>query len=131
MRKFITVQFAQNGLLALLTLLIAFHFLILFRVIPFEIVWGGRLKDVSQMIQFESTSILINLLMLAVIAIKTGLLKINITPLFIKTALWTMFFVFFMNTMGNLVSNNFFEKIVFTPLTLLLAVLSLRIAISK
>lgn len=35
-------------------------------VIPFEIVWGGRLKDKSQMLAFETASVIINLFMLTV-----------------------------------------------------------------
>jgi hypothetical protein len=36
-------------LLALLSFLLIFHLLILRRVIPFDLIWGGKLKDSSQM----------------------------------------------------------------------------------
>jgi hypothetical protein len=39
--------------------------------------------------------------------------------------------LFFLNTIGNLLSNNQLEKILFTPLTTILFVFSLRLAIDK
>jgi hypothetical protein len=40
-----------------------------------------------------------------------------------------MFVLFAINTVGNIFSNNELERLIFTPLTLLLAVFSLRLAI--
>jgi hypothetical protein len=42
-----------------------------------------------------------------------------------------MFLLFLVNTAGNLASTNQLEKQLFTPLTLLLALLSLRVAVSS
>ena len=131
MKKFITERVAINGVLTILSLIAIFHLLVMLRIIPFEIVWGGRLKDQSQMLIFETVSVIINLIMLAVVVIKAGFLKVSINPMIIKIALWIMFGLFLMNTIGNLFSNNEIEKIVFTPLTFILSLFSLRIAISK
>jgi hypothetical protein len=100
-------------------------------IIPFEIVWGGRLKDKSQMLTFETISVVVNLVMLTVVAIKAGILKTGINPVIIRIFLWIMFVIFFLNTIGNIFSNNELEKIIFTPLTLILSIFSLRLAISK
>jgi hypothetical protein len=126
-----TGQFALRGLLTILSLVVVFHFLVLLGIIPFEIVWGGRLKDRSQMPVFETVSILLNLVMLTIVGIKAGLLKVNVNRMIINIALWLMFGLFLLNTIGNLFSNNEFEKMVFTPLTLILSIFSLRTAISK
>ena len=40
-----------------------FHLLVLAGVIPFDIVWGGNLKDKTQLYLMEGVSIAINLLM--------------------------------------------------------------------
>jgi len=131
MKTLISERFAANGLLAVLSLVIVFHLLVLLHVIPYTIVWGGRLTSDTQMVRFELTSIAINAFMLVVVAIRAGLLRVNVPPLLINIALWLMAGLFAVNTVANLASLNEFEKLAFTPLTLLLAVFSLRLALTK
>jgi hypothetical protein len=131
MHKFDTKRIAANGILLVLSLMVLFHVLVMFQVIPYGMVWGGRLKDSSQMLLFEAISIAVNLLMLGAVVISAGIIKVKINRVIIQAALWTMFAVFLLNTIGNLLSNNETEKLVFTPLTLLLSLFSLRLAISK
>ncbi|RIV17971.1 hypothetical protein DYU11_30145 [Fibrisoma montanum] len=131
MKTLISERFAANGLLAVLSLVIVFHLLVLLHVIPYTIVWGGRLTSDTQMVRFELTSIAINAFMLVVVAIRAGLLRVNFLPLLINIALWLMAGLFAVNTVANLASLNEFEKLAFTPLTLLLAVFSLRLALTK
>jgi hypothetical protein len=126
-----TKQIANGGLIIILSLIVIFHLLVILRIIPFEIVWGGRLKNTSDMLVFETVSIALNLIMLSVVGINAGVFKLKINPMIIKAALWLMFGLFLINTIGNLFSLNQFEKIVFTPLTLLLSLFSLRLARSK
>jgi hypothetical protein len=126
-----TTRLASYGLLLILSGVILFHIFVLSGLIPFAIVWGGRLQDTSQMLVFETISIAINLVMLAVAAIQAGMLKVKIRPGLIRTALWVMFALFLVNTLGNLFSNNELEKMLFTPLTGLLALFCLRLATSK
>ena len=127
MKKVLPVGFALNGLLIILSLFIVFHILILFKVIPYELVWGGRLTNTSQMIEFEIFSIIITLFMLAIVAIKSGIFKLNIQPRIIKIVFWIMFGIFLLNTVGNLVSNNDFEKLYLSPVTVLLSIFCLRV----
>lgn len=131
MNKFLTRRFAINGLLLILSLVVLFHLLVIIRVIPFDIVWGGKLKNVSQMRSFEAVSVLLNLLMLAVVAMHAGILRLTVSPVIIKIALWTMFVLFLVNTFANMLSENAMEKIIFTPLTFLLSMFSLRLAVGK
>jgi hypothetical protein len=130
-KKLISERVAANGLLVLLSLVVGFHLLVLTGVIPYQIVWGGRLNTQEQMLRFEVVSVLLNLLMLAVVGVKAGVLKWAIPPVIIKVGLWVMGGLFLANTVGNLFSTNEFEKLAFTPLTLLLALFSLRLAMSK
>ncbi|WP_224995524.1 hypothetical protein [Cesiribacter sp. SM1] len=127
----LTRQIATSGILIILSLIVVFHLLVMLGIIPFEIVWGGRLKDASQMLVFEAVSVVLNLLMLAVVGTHAGILKVKLNRMVIKTALWAMFLLFLLNTVGNLFSNNELEKMLFTPLTLLLSLFSLRLALSK
>lgn len=126
-----TERFAINGLLTILSLFILFHSLVILNIIPFGVVWGGTMKDKSQMLTFETVSIIINILMLAVAGIKAGYLKIGISQVVVRVILWIMSALFVMNTLGNLLSDNQFEKIVFTPVTVILSIFSLRVAIIK
>ncbi|MEY4929382.1 MAG: hypothetical protein RI909_106 [Bacteroidota bacterium] len=81
------------------------------------------------MIPFEITSIALNSVMLGIVMMQAGLLKVNVKPIVLKVAFWCMFILFAINTVGNIFSNNELERLIFTPLTLLLAVFSLRLAI--
>ncbi|NVJ85777.1 MAG: hypothetical protein HWE15_05685 [Algoriphagus sp.] len=112
---------AEIVLIALFSLIIVFHFMIIFSIIPYTIVWGGRLISSGQMIIFESISILLNGFFLAIILIKIGYLKVNIPSKVIRSILWGMLILFLLNTLGNLASESGFEKLVFTPLTLVIS----------
>ncbi|GAB2955904.1 hypothetical protein GCM10027048_22460 [Hymenobacter coalescens] len=129
MKHLLSERVATYGLLSILALVVGFHLLVMARVIPFAIVWGGRLPDESRMLAFETVSVLLNLLMLAVVGIRAGLLKLRVHCRLINGCLWGMAGIFLLNTAGNLLSANAFEKAVFTPLTLLLALFSLRLAL--
>ena len=131
MKGIFRYRIAVFGLLSLLSVSVIFHLLVVAGIIPFDIVWGGRVTDRSEMLMMETISVLINLFMISVVAIKAGFLKWRISGTVITVGLWLMFTLFILNTIGNLLSNNEFEKMVFTPLTLLLAILSFRLARSK
>ena len=127
MLNFIPKRFVIHLLLLLFTAVMLFHLLVMLGVIPFEIVWGGRLTR-EKMIQFESASLLLNGVMLTVIGIYAGYVNLNVNPKILKGAFWIMVALFFLNTLGNLYSNNDLEKIIFTPVTMLLTVFCLRLA---
>ncbi|MFC5271324.1 hypothetical protein [Adhaeribacter terreus] len=131
MKNLFSERVAAIGLLAIQTLMIGFHLLILTGVIPFNIVWGGRLKTHEQMVSFELVSVSMNLLMVLVVAVYSGLLNLKVNRTFLRGLLWGMMALFLLNTIGNLLSVNALEKAIFTPATLLLALFSLRLAISK
>lgn len=131
MKNIISEKITGIGLLTILSLIVIFHFLVLLGIIPFEIVWGGRLTDSAQMFQFEIVSITLNLVMLVTVAIRSEHLNVNTNKKIITVALWIMVGLFLFNTIGNLLSSNALEKILFTPLTILLAILSWRLAIRQ
>ncbi len=129
MKKILTERTAIFLMISILSLIIVFHLLVLTGIIPFQIVWGGRLTDHSQMVRFESVSIIINLTMLGIVVVRAGILKVRIKPLILTIALWLMFGLFLMNTVGNVFAINPLEKWIFTPMTLLLALCCLRLVI--
>jgi len=131
MKYLISEDFAAKAILSILSLVVIFHFLVVFNIIPFDIVWGGRINDRSQLLVFEAISITLNLIMLSIVAIKAGLMNLRIHTTVIKVGLWMMFGLFLLNTIGNLFSNNELEKMIFTPMTALLALFSCRLAIGS
>ncbi len=118
-------------MLIILSLVVLFHVCVLIGIIPPGIVWGGRISTRDELVKMESISILINLVMLQIVMVRAGYFKIKINPLIIKITLWAMALLFLLNTIGNLFSENDFEKMVFTPLTFILAIFCIRLAIAK
>lgn len=123
--------FAIRTMLFLLFAIIIFHLLIIFGVIPFSIVWGGRLTTQEEMLLFESISILINSFLVFILLVKGKYLKIKLPQLFLQLVLWIFVLLFFLNTIGNLMAETSLETIIFTPITLLFSILCARIAIEK
>jgi len=127
----ISHKIASNGILIILSAAILFHLMVLVSIIPYQMVWGGRLQSKKEMINFELVSILLNFLMLAIVAIHAKIIKLKVHPTIVKIALWLMVFIFMMNSIGNLLSLNEMEKYIFTPLTTLLAIFSFTLASKK
>ena len=61
--------------LGLLFLIVLFHFCIIFKIIPYNIAWGGRLQNDSEMYFFETISILINAFLSWVLLMKGNFVK--------------------------------------------------------
>lgn len=68
----------------------------------------------SEMIGMELFSVLVNLLMLFGVFIQASFIRVTINNIIVNIGLWIMFASFILNTIGNLLSNNYVEKIVFT-----------------
>jgi len=115
-------------LLLFFTLIIVFHLLVIFGIIPFENVWGGRLKNQKEMILFEAVSIILNAFFIVIVLVKSRYLNLNISHKIITFLLWIMTFLFFLNTIGNLFAVNNLEKYIATPITLLLCILCFILA---
>lgn len=131
MKSLISERFASFTLLILLSTFLVFHFLVMLGIIPFEIVWGVRLTSRAEMLRSETVSVLVNLIMIAIVAINAKILNVVLPHVFIKVILWLMFLLFLLNTLGNIFSLNKFEQLTFTPVTLVLSLLSLRLALEK
>jgi hypothetical protein len=114
---------ALKLLLGLFIAVIIFHLLIVFQVIPYTIVWAGKLKTIDEMYAFEAASISINVFLVAVLLLKGNYVKHRISDKILNAILLIFVALFALNTIGNLLAESLFEKIVFTPLTLLSSVL--------
>ncbi|RHX87198.1 hypothetical protein [Leptospira stimsonii] len=110
-------------LLVLFAAVFVFHFFVLIRIIPYTIVWGGRLQNLEQMYIFEVVSIVLNSFFLFVILMEGRWVRGYFSTSVLKGILWGMIVLFSWNTFGNLNALDSFESIVFTPITFLIALL--------
>ncbi|MEI7012523.1 hypothetical protein [Leptospira licerasiae] len=127
--KILIRKFAAGLLLLFFSCSIIFHTIIISGAVPFSIVWGGRLETWDQMIVFESISILLNFFFLIVIALDSKYIKLPIPVRIVRVAIWIMFAVFSLNTLGNIFSLNSTETTVFTPVTLVIALCCFTLAL--
>jgi membrane protease YdiL (CAAX protease family) len=105
-------------LIVISTLVLIFHVFILLKVIPYEITWGGRLKNDQDMYVFESFSIIVNVFFIYVLLQKGNFVKAVFSEKVVSFILWIFFALFVLNTIGNVLAKTLFEK-VFTVVTLL------------
>lgn len=125
------VNIAQYGLITILSIFLVFHLLVLMKIIPYGVVWGGRLKSDKEMYRFEIVSISINLFFLFVILVHSNIFTISFPKIMTTIVLWLMTALFAFNTFGNMVSKNKLEERIFTPTTILLTIFSLILALSS
>lgn len=127
----IPFKVAISLFLILLSLVLIFHFLVILKIIPYNIVWAGKIENDAQMNLFESISILINFILLTAILVKGNILRLKINRIIIQVILYLFVVIFALNTVGNLFAKMSLETYIFTPLTFISAFLCLRIALEK
>lgn len=115
------------SLIGLFSLVILFHIMVLVKIVPYNIVWGGRLKSDAHMYRLELISLFVTVFFLGVILVKSRILLLPCPEGLLNLILWIMVILFALNTVGNLFSKSRFERIVFTPLTLSISILTLML----
>ncbi|MCR6642949.1 MAG: hypothetical protein NVV82_29150 [Sporocytophaga sp.] len=97
-------------MLGFLVFVMLFHLSIIVKLIPYEITWGGRLKNDTEMYVFETISMLINLLLFSILLIKGAYVKAFISQKVVNIILWIFIILFGLNTIGNIFAETYFEK---------------------
>lgn len=124
---------AGRILLVIMALFAVLHVLVLTGLFPSDMVWGG-LADSSpnQLIIMETIALFFTLVFLLIVGIKTGffLRKYRHTRI-VRIGIWIVFAYFILNTVGNFLGETEVEKYIFGPLTILMAILSLLVALRK
>lgn len=116
------IKTSINILLGLFAVVMLFHLTIIFKIIPYDIAWGGRLQSDSEMYVFETISIFVNLFLALVVLMKGGYVKTVINMKIIDIILWAFVVIFILNTIGNILAKTIIEKS-FAALTLGSAIL--------
>jgi hypothetical protein len=126
----ISAKTAGNILLVATALLAIFHILVLLKVVPSNIVWGGQIGNTpANFLTLEITALLVTALFMVIVAAKVGYLRGGKFKRAVSVGVWIIFIYLILNTLGNLASGVSVEKLVFTPITLILAFCALRLAI--
>ena len=131
MKKLISQKQAINIMIALLTAVLVFHALVLTGVIPYAIVWAGKINTAAEMRKLEVGSILVNAFAIFILVLKADYVKHSVPVKILNAIIWLLAVLFSLNTIGNLFAKSGFELYFFTPLTFILSVLCLRIVIDK
>ncbi|MFP4548526.1 MAG: hypothetical protein ACLFQM_10365 [Fidelibacterota bacterium] len=121
-------KIATYGLLIIFSITLVFHLLIVMGLLPCNMIWGGRLESRPQLLLFELFSIAVTLLFFWVVLAKSELVRFSLSPGLSKGVLWAMVVLFALNTVGNLLSLSSLEKILFTPVTIILTWFSFVLA---
>lgn len=132
MKKLVSAKSAANVLLAAMAALAVFHVLVLVKVLPPDIVWGGRMGDKpGNLVVLETTALLVTLLFALIIAARVGYVRVPRLRKVVLIGAWVVFAYFTLNIIGNLASSALLEKLVFTPISIVLSALALIVAVEK
>ncbi|MDZ7357750.1 MAG: hypothetical protein ONB33_09115 [candidate division KSB1 bacterium] len=132
MKKWISKNLAGQLLIIFLSLLIVLHLFVLVKIVPPNFVWGGNIGgSLTRLYILEAISLLMTLIFLFIVIAKLRYSHWSRLNRLINIAIWIMFAYFVLNFIGNLASGVAVEKLIFAPITLLLALLTGRLAIEK
>lgn len=124
------VELAGIGLIGCLLVLLIIHSLVLARLLPFTIVWGGSLQSAQEMYPKQSLALGMTVLFLWVALESTlswpGWLPAEAIP----WLLWLMVGLFSLSTLGNILSKSPIEKYLFSFLSILMVTCCLILLLS-
>jgi hypothetical protein len=97
-------------MLWLLIAVMLFHLSIILKIVPYEITWGGRIKNDSEMYVFETISLVFTLSLFAALLVKGKYLR-EFVPMKVVNLILRCFLILFgLNTVGNILAETNFEK---------------------
>ena len=131
MKRIVSFKLAGNLSIAIMGLLMIFHLIMLSGLLPSDIVWGGRQTGAESMRQMELVSLAVTCFFIFIIMLKMNYIPFKIHKNVITIVLWLMFVWFLLNIIGNLAAATVLEKSIFTPVSIVLMLLILRLAIEK
>ncbi len=130
MKKIISAKLAGNVLLAALGLLAIFDVLVLLQVVPSNIVWGGQIQDASSnLIVLELVALVVTIGFALIVAAKLQYIGAGKFARAVNIGVWIIFAYMLLNTVGNLASGVSVERLIFAPITVIMALCALRLAI--
>jgi hypothetical protein len=132
MKKIMKADLAGKILLSAFGLLLVLHILIIAQVVPADFVWGGQVEaDGSNLMQLEIVAITLTVFFAGIVFAKIRSLQANKSNILITIGMWVVFAYLVLNTLGNFASGVSTETLFFGPLTIVMALCALRLAIEK
>lgn len=132
MKALTSARIAGNILLISLGLLTIFHILVLSNIISPDIVWGGQAGNTEvSLLTLEIVALLVTVLMAVIIAAKIGYIQADRFKVAVNIGIWIVFAYLLLNMLGNLASGVSAESFIFAPITLILALCALRLAVKE
>jgi hypothetical protein len=128
--RLISFRTAAITLLALFAAAIAFQLVVLAGLIPTEMVWGGRLQNAEERTVGALVSITFLLVFVALVLMRMGRIGRSL-PAVGQWGMWAVCALFALNNVGNLFALDLRETLIFTPITLISAVLAARVAMGE
>jgi hypothetical protein len=116
----------------LFIVVIFFQLLIATGLLPITMAWGGRQTELT--IRFRIAGIVSAVILglfVYIIRRRAGLLETKRITAVIKVFAWIVTAFMALNTFGNLTSQSTAEKMIFTPITAMLAVVCFVVSISR
>lgn len=119
MKKIISLQLAGKIRLGAFILMLILHILIVFQVIPANIIWGGQInEDQSNLIIIELVAISVTIVFIGIVAAKMNLIQADKPKKAVNIGMWVVFAYLILNTLGNFASGISAETLIFGPLTI-------------
>ncbi len=118
-------------IVAILGVLAIIHLAVLSGVLSMSMVWGGRLQHRSELLLFELFSLVINGVVMLVVAMKSGLVINRLPQRVLQAMLWGSVVLFLLSTLGSFSGIHPLEKWVLGPLAFVLALLILRLTLTR
>jgi hypothetical protein len=119
---------AARLLLLLFGLLALFHLGIISGLLPDELVWAGQYAGSPRLIRMELLALGFLLLAALIVSLKAGFLRWPVPMPMTRFALWLLFALFVLNTLGNATAPHPIERYGFGALTAAMALLTFCLA---
>ena len=125
-------QISANIATVLFAVVIILQLLIAIGVMPISMAWGGRQSELTPGLRIASIVAVVILGLFAyIIRRRAGLMGTENITLLIKVFAWIVTAYMAFNTFANLTSQSTAEKMIFSPITIILTVVCFIVSISK
>ena len=85
----------------------------------------------ANLVTLETVALLVTGLFILIVAAKTGYIRVGKLSGAVTIGVWLICIYLLLNTLGNLVSGVSFEKLLLAPITIILALCALRLALER
>ena len=104
-------KIAANTLILFSIFGIMIAVMVIISLIPSDMVWGGRVINHNQILLLEFVSLAVNILMIWFVAMRVEYVRAVVSSRLLYVVLIIFMVMMFMNTVGNIMAETIFERI--------------------